>query len=135
MKKHNNWQKNRNRLRRQGFATREIEQADRDRANWFNREIGFAQAAHKEIMKEDEPGFAWFIHMPPTSEWPNVIDMYFEHKGSIDTSAPEGIYHVSRVATDGNRDLLLDAWNMTTGTRHFVWFPRIGQSVIPCTEV
>lgn len=138
MKKHSEWQKDRNRVRRLTREVKAIIRRDDARAEWFNSRHAFMLA---ESRRNFFPGGCWYIcpdHY--TNQWPSVSDMFievthgdFEDAGNEDV--PEGLYVVRSVANGGQYDKLLRVTEVNTGRDQFMWFPRQGQRVVSCGEV
>lgn len=137
MKKHSEWQKDRNRVRRLNREVKAIIRRDDARAEWFNSRHAFML---EENRRNCLPGGCWFIcpgHY--TDQWPSVDDMFIEvmHGDFADGhhQVPEGLYVVRSVANGGQFDKLLRVTEVNTGRDDTMWFPRQGQRVVSCGEV
>lgn len=138
MKKHSEWRKSKNRVRRLCKAVNAVVRRDDARAEWFNSR--FAAAQEKALASSVAP-YVWFLDrdLPPMSEWPDIADMFIEvtlnqYGGP---SVPPGLY-VVRMPNLGMRnrwDRILNVQNVDTGDEGFLWFPRMGQRVVSCGEV
>lgn len=137
MKKHSEWQKDRNRVRRLNREVKAIIRRDDARAEWFNSRHAFML---EENRRHCLPSGCWFIcpgHH--TDQWPSLDDMFIEvtHGDFADGhhQVPEGLYVVRRVASEGQFDKLLSVTEVNTGRDDTMWFPRQGQRVVSCGEV
>lgn len=128
MKKHKPWRVLRNMKRRMVKAMSAIDNKDIERAEWFNATIA-------EKMKEHGGFCVWYIYMPKVLEWPDVTDMYIRCSERVaDSSINPGDYVVRGIAHRCGTDVLLDVTNLDTHSDDLMWFPRTGQTVIPCKE-
>lgn len=144
MKKHNAWQKDRNRVRRLNREVKAIIRRDDARAEWFNSRFAGMQNEARSLGLMD----GWYINGKyPRSDWPPLDDMFIEAAGNNRPSiretgetggVPDGLYIVrgtSSLWSDGKYDVLLCVQNVNTGAEELLWFPRMGQRVVSCGEV
>ena len=141
MKKHNAWQKDRNRVRRLNREVKAIIRRDDERAEWFNSRFAEMQNEARTLGLMD----AWYIDSKyPKSDWPPLDDMFIEvsddnrlstnEKGGV----PAGLYvarGTSSLWSDGKYDVLLCVQNVNTGAEDAMRFPRRGHRVVSCGEV
>lgn len=138
MKKHNEWRKSKNRVRRLYKAVNAVVRRDDARAKWFNDRHTFMLERNR---KTRSYSICWYIcpgHY--TNQWPSLDDMFIEVTHGDFTDAgnddvPEGLYVVRGVAHEGQYDKLLDVTNVDTGRDELLWFPRQGHRVVSCGEV
>lgn len=141
MKKHNAWQKDRNRVRRLNREVKAIIRRDDARAEWFNNRFAEMQNSARTLGIMD----GWYINSRYLrSDWPPLDDMFIEVSDDSRLSTherggvPAGLYVVrgtSSLWCDGKHDVLLRVRDVDTGAEDAMWFPRRGHRVVSCGEV